>query len=193
MKQPEIGKTVSQLRDKKGMTQERLAELCEVSTRTIHRIENGEVNPRTFTMNNLSNILEFDFNDDYKSNDMVWIIIMHLSSMFCIVLIPIIIWSFKKKLSNEINNHGRGVINFQITMTILLICSAILQAFLLPALIIFIEQNNFVSDTIFILTVIPMFLMICIGLICFFQGMINVIKTVNDKPYKYVPSFPFLK
>ncbi len=46
MNQPDLGLKVSELRQQKGLTQERLAELCEVSPRTIQRIESGEVDPR---------------------------------------------------------------------------------------------------------------------------------------------------
>jgi DNA-binding XRE family transcriptional regulator len=46
MKQPELGLKVAELRQQKGLTQEKLAEMCEVSSRTIQRIESGEVDPR---------------------------------------------------------------------------------------------------------------------------------------------------
>ena len=41
MKQPDLGLKVTELRKQKGLTQEMLAEKCEVSTRTIQRIETG--------------------------------------------------------------------------------------------------------------------------------------------------------
>jgi len=66
MKQPDLGILVAELRNRKGLTQEKLAEYCEVSTRTIQRIEQGEVEPRAFTLNSLSNILEFDLNSEQK-------------------------------------------------------------------------------------------------------------------------------
>lgn len=40
------GLVIKELRIKKGMTQEELAEKTELSARTIQRIENGEVDPR---------------------------------------------------------------------------------------------------------------------------------------------------
>lgn len=43
MNQPYLGLKVSELRQQKGLTQEQLAERCEVSPRTIQRIESGEV------------------------------------------------------------------------------------------------------------------------------------------------------
>ncbi|MFV1949644.1 MAG: helix-turn-helix domain-containing protein, partial [Anaerolineales bacterium] len=48
MKQPDLGLKVSELRKEKGFTQEQLAEFCEITPRTIQRIESGEVEPRAF-------------------------------------------------------------------------------------------------------------------------------------------------
>lgn len=79
MKQPEFGKRVADLRQQKGYTQEQLAEYCEVSARTIQRIESGEVEPRPFTRNSLSNSLGFDFGEDQSKNEMLWLAILHLS------------------------------------------------------------------------------------------------------------------
>ena len=58
MNQPDLGLKIVELRQQKGMTQEKLAEYCEVSTRTVQRIESGEVEPRPFTRNSLSNTLD---------------------------------------------------------------------------------------------------------------------------------------
>ncbi len=50
MKQPELGKKISALRHAKGLTQSELADMCQVSLRTIQRIETAEVTPRSFTL-----------------------------------------------------------------------------------------------------------------------------------------------
>ena len=50
MQQPELGLKVAELRQQKGLTQEKLAEMCEVSSRTIQRIEGGEVDPRLYCL-----------------------------------------------------------------------------------------------------------------------------------------------
>lgn len=47
MNQPDLGLKIAELRQQRGLTQENLAEYCEVSTRTIQRIESGEVEPRS--------------------------------------------------------------------------------------------------------------------------------------------------
>ncbi len=51
------GKIIKELRIKKGMTQEELAEMTELSARTIQRIENGEVDPRSYTLQMIAKAL----------------------------------------------------------------------------------------------------------------------------------------
>ena len=177
MKQPDIGLKVAELRAQKNMTQEKLAEYCEVSTRTIQRIENGEVEPRAYTRNSLSNILEYDFGQDNTENEGLWLTILHMSSMFVIVLIPLLLWSWKKNQSYEIDRQGRQVLNFQITMTLLLFTSLCCGVFVLPALILAEGQigsgNTIVMVVSASLTALPF---IAIGIFCFYQALVNTMR-----------------
>ena len=50
IQQPELGKKVLDLRKAKGITQEELVEKCNLSVRTLQRIESGEVTPRPITV-----------------------------------------------------------------------------------------------------------------------------------------------
>lgn len=59
MKQPELGKKISEMRKAKGMTQEELVEKCNLNVRTIQRIEAGEVTPRSYTVKALFEALGF--------------------------------------------------------------------------------------------------------------------------------------
>lgn len=61
MKQPELGKKISNLRKERGLTQEELIEKCNISIRTIQRIEAGEVTPRSYTLKAIFEALEYDF------------------------------------------------------------------------------------------------------------------------------------
>lgn len=63
MKQPELGKKITELRKAKGLTQEELVEKCNISVRTIQRIEAGEVTPRSYTVKTILSALDFDFKD----------------------------------------------------------------------------------------------------------------------------------
>lgn len=60
MKQPELGKKILELRKAKGLTQEELVEKCNISVRTIQRIETGEVTPRVYTIKTILSALEYD-------------------------------------------------------------------------------------------------------------------------------------
>ena len=57
MKQPALGKRISELRKEKGLTQEELVEQCNINVRTIQRIEAGEVNPRSYTIKAILEVL----------------------------------------------------------------------------------------------------------------------------------------
>ncbi len=60
MKQPKLGKKISELRTEKGLTQEELVEKCNISVRTIQRIEAGEVTPRSYTIKTILAALDYD-------------------------------------------------------------------------------------------------------------------------------------
>src|SRR5687767_13380762 len=126
MNQPDLGLKIAELRQQKGLTQEILAEYCEVSTRTIQRIESGEVEPRAFTRNSLSNILAFDFGKENTNNQSLWPALLHLSSAVCTVFIPLLLWSWKKDQSYKIDRLGREVLNFQITIALILFALTLL-------------------------------------------------------------------
>jgi uncharacterized Tic20 family protein/DNA-binding Xre family transcriptional regulator len=194
MNQPDLGLKVNELRLQKNLTQEKLAEVCEVSTRTIQRIENGEVDPRTHTLYCLSKALEFDFGADQTSRENLWIAVLHLSSIFCILLIPILIWSWKKPQSNKIDVQGKLVLNFQITMTLLLVGAVLLLMFGMPAMVIFGEQSGgtlaAISPLLAVLGILPLIL---IGIFCTYQGVINAIRALSDRPVKYQLTIPFIK
>jgi transcriptional regulator with XRE-family HTH domain len=81
MNQPDLGIKVAELRQQKGLTQEQLAERCEVSPRTIQRIECGEVDPRLYTLQCLSEVLEFDFCVENTAKENLWLTLLHLSSI----------------------------------------------------------------------------------------------------------------
>jgi transcriptional regulator with XRE-family HTH domain len=51
---------IKELRLKKGMTQQQLADDCGITLRTIQRIENGEVKPSLHSLNTISRVLEAD-------------------------------------------------------------------------------------------------------------------------------------
>ena len=61
MKQPLLGKKITELRKQKGLTQEELVERCNVTVRTIQRIESVETTPRIYTIKTILNALGLDY------------------------------------------------------------------------------------------------------------------------------------
>ena len=56
----EIGKRIKEIRLKRGLSQEELAEASKVNLRTIQRIENNETKPREKTLQLIFNALEIE-------------------------------------------------------------------------------------------------------------------------------------
>ena len=196
MNQPDLGLKVAELRQQKGLTQERLAELCEVSARTIQRIESGEVDPRAYTLHCLGEALEFDFGEENTGNENFWLTILHLSSVFCIFIVPLLLWSWKKNQSYKIDQQGRLVLNFQITMTLALFAAAFLLMAFPAGLIVIGEQavSAMERTPAFILATICLPLpLILIGLFCTYEGVVNAMRALSDKPIRYALSIPFMK
>ena len=196
MNQPGLGLKVSELRQQKGMTQEQLSECCQVSSRTIQRIENGEVDPRIYTIQCLSDALDFDFGERNASNEIFWLTALHLSSMICIPIIPLLLWSWKKNQSYEIDQHGRVVLNFQITMAISLFAAAFLLM-LIPFILIFLAEGGVnVAQGGPMFTMLIFFVplpLILIGIYCTYQAVVNAMRVLTDKPIHYAPSISFVK
>ena len=93
MKQPELGKKIVELRTAKGLTQEELVELCNISIRTIQRIENGEVAPRSFTVKTILAALDYDLNKIAESESLKpksWVerLLNDLNSDLCMICSP---------------------------------------------------------------------------------------------------------
>ena len=196
MNQPDLGLKVTELRQTKGFTQEQLAEKCEVSARTIQRIESGEVDPRAYTLQCLSETLDFDFMKDNTSNENLWLAALHLSSILCILVIPLVIWSWQKNRSYKIDKQGRLVLNFQITVTLMLF-AALFLLMALPAGLILIGDAGVAaleqSPYFLLLTICAPAPLILIGLFCTYQGVVNAMRALSDKPIHYPLAIPFVK
>jgi uncharacterized Tic20 family protein len=196
MNQPHLGLKVSELRQQKGLTQEQLAECCEVSPRTIQRIESGEVDPRAYTLHCLGETLGFDFEEQNTANENIWLVILHLSSSVCLLIVPLLLWSWKKNQSYKIDTQGRQVLNFQITMTLLLFAAACLLI-ALPVALVAMDEAGITSlqsgPGFMLLTVCAPLPLVLTGIFCTFQAVLNAGRALTDKPIRYLLSIPFVK
>ena len=141
MKNAHLSARVKELRNKKGMSQEVLAEESGLSLRTIQRIENGDSNPTGDSLKRLSNALDVNPDEliDWTiKEDNKYLIFLNLSALTFLffpmlgILVPFILWTSKKDKIKNINKLGKGLINFEITWTILL--------FLIPFMFILISN-----------------------------------------------------
>ncbi len=195
MNQPDLGLKVAELRQAKNLTQEQLAALCEVSPRTIQRIENGEVDPRAYTLHCLGTALEFDFGDMNTENENLWLTVLHLSSILCMLIIPLVLWTWKKNQSYKIDQQGRLVINFQITMTLVLFAGLLYMLIGMPLLSLFVlipggERYFLLAALLALFSLAPFIL---VGFFCLYQGVVNTVRSLSEKPIHYALSIPFVK
>ncbi len=63
MKDNGFGQRLRALRRQKRLTQSEVAEICQLSTRTVQRIENGKVEPRAYTVKLIAGKLGMDLSD----------------------------------------------------------------------------------------------------------------------------------
>ena len=124
----ETGKLIKELRIKKGMTQEELADKTEVSARTIQRIENGEVYPRAYTLQMIAKALEVDFSlfleneseqkqESQKLDSNNWSALIHLSGIIPLIFPTLVLWKIKK--AKDLINHFRAAISMQLCIWVI--------------------------------------------------------------------------
>ena len=121
MKQPQLGKKILELRLDKGLTQTELAEKCNISLRTIQRIESTEVTPRSYTLKLIFKVLDFDgFSSSIKSensnnsrkNAVRTILLLLTTSIVSILIFKLVINSNKqstKEVTEIIHNNQSNI------------------------------------------------------------------------------------
>lgn len=113
----------------RGLSQEKLAEAADVSLRTIQRLESGDSEPRGDTVIRIAKALDISPGDllQYRKEvDRSYLKALHSSAFSFLlfpllgVLLPFILWITKKDQIDGVDNHGKQIINFQITWNLLL-------------------------------------------------------------------------
>lgn len=128
------GLLIKELRIKKGLTQEELADLTELSARTIQRIENGEVDPRAYTLQMIAKALDVDFSlfleDETENNQELqkignkkWAALIHLSGLLPLIFPTLILWNRKKDKTKDMSNHFYAAITLQLCIWVISLIS----------------------------------------------------------------------
>lgn len=131
---------IKELRQRKGLSQEELAEKSGLNLRTVQRIENGETEPRGDSLKRIAAALDITPNEliDWAvREDSQALKNLNLSALAFIVigvlgvLLPFIVWNGKKGTVKGLDRTAKEVINFQITWNVLLFVLIAIGAFVL--------------------------------------------------------------
>lgn len=185
MKKQSIAETLIYQRKLKGLSQEQLAEKTRVTVRTIQRLEKAEVTPHLKTVKMLAAALEIEVDDllqlDNPGNEAIqqkWLLLMHSAPFlgfvlpFMNILLPLFLWIHKREDNPVYEQHGRAVINFQLTMTLMFILAFIA--------LLTIEGFGF----LFFLAVLPYAVIVMLS---------NIVAVLHNKGCRYPLAIPFLK
>ncbi|WP_196886819.1 helix-turn-helix domain-containing protein [Aureivirga sp. CE67] len=124
----EIGQKIKEARKRKGMSQEDLAEEAKVNLRTIQRIESNETEPRNKTLQMICDALEINIEnilDHGKTEDRNYLVLLHLSVLSFLfipignIILPLILWIYKRDKIINLNKVGANLLNFQINLTLI--------------------------------------------------------------------------
>ena len=191
MEQFSLSQKVKELRIKKGYSQEILAEQTGLSLRTIQRIENDETEPRGDSLKRLAQALNTSPDEmiDWKIlEDNNYLSIMNLSALSFLlfpllsVIIPLILWIYKKDKIQNVNELGKAILNFQITWTLLVFLSYVF-------LILGISLHLFGSVNTF-LFLLPFLILYPYNIILIIW---NTVRVSQKKSFKYKPALPILR
>lgn len=186
MKPNEFAERLIYQRKLKGLSQQQLADKTKVTVRTIQRIEKGEVTPHLRTVKLLASVLNIEVDDLLQLNapeisesqapDLKWLLLIHASPFIGFIpllniVAPLLIWSYKRDANPLYDTHGRAVINFQITSTLLFVLSMVA--------LVTVQGYGF----LFFISVIPLIIAVM---------LVNIITVIKNQKFYYL-YIPFLK
>lgn len=183
-----------------GLSQEKLAEIAGISTRTIQRLESGDTEPRGDTLIRISAALEISPDSllQYKKKeDRGYLKALSISSISFLlfpllgILIPFIFWVTKKEHILDLDHHGKQIINFQITWNLLLFLSFIAYTLWYLTSISSVSEVSFSMANKYVLT-----FSLTIGTLYFYNLLItsiNLFFTWKNHRIWYKPSIRFIK
>ena len=122
-----LAQKIVQIRKMKGLSQEELSDRAGISLRTLQRIEKGETEPRGHTLRALTEVLDVpveEMMDFTKKEDKGFLQVMSLSALafwfmpLLNIILPLVLWLFKREKIQGADHLGRQIISFQIVWTI---------------------------------------------------------------------------
>lgn len=190
MKDKRLGSKIKDLRFKKGMSQEELADASQVSLRTIQRIENNENEPRGKTMQLICEALHVNIEEllDYgKYEDRQFLMLFHLSVLSTIVVpfgnifLPLILWLTNKQKIKGLQKIGARLLNFQIVFQSV--------TFILSVLLVFGKLYHWFKLDLFS----AFFILLILLLLNLAAAIIFAVQNYRGKQITYPSIIPLIK
>jgi uncharacterized Tic20 family protein len=192
MKNNVLATRIKELRNRNGYSQEELSRLCQLSLRTIQRIENGETEARGDTLRRIAqafNVVPAELTGHAENEEKNYLALLNLSalSFFAFpllgIIVPLIVWVVKRDKIKHLNETAKKLLNFQISWVVLL-CIVYLLVFTSMFHLSFGRVGQ------------PESILIAVVVLYLFNGLlvlINTIRSFNDRRVFYQPSIPFIR
>jgi uncharacterized Tic20 family protein len=184
----DLTKKIKELRTRRGLSQEKLADLSLLSLRTIQRIENGQNIPRGDTLKRLAvalNVSPGEIIDWQVQEDKNVLFMLNFSQIGLLafpllgIIIPLVIWILKKDKIKDVEEVGKSILNFQISWVMALSISFILIILLSQIFRFGVGMIEFIIVDFYIYAILIV--------------SINAIKIRKGKKVQYKPAFRFLQ
>lgn len=123
-----LAQKIVQSRKMQGLSQEELSNRANISLRTLQRIEKAETEPRGHTLRAIAEVLEVpveELMDFSRKEDRGFLQVMSLSALsywimpLLNILVPLVLWLFKRDKIQGADKLGKEIISFQILWTVL--------------------------------------------------------------------------
>ncbi len=185
---------VKNIRISRGFSQELLAEKTGLPLRTIQKIETGEIMPDDETLSKISEALEVKPDEKSgfeKESDKGYLTLMNVSALSFIinplfgVLAPLVFWILKKDKVEKLEEYGIMIMNFQITLIIIIILIFIVSGIM-----------AFVVKTSMSIGLSIIFVFLSSGLYYLYNIIMtlwNVVRIQKDLPVKYMPVIKIIR
>ncbi len=199
MNNQNLAANIKNLRKRKGISQELLAENSGLSLRTIQRIENGETEPRGDTLTRLANALDVapeELVDWELTEDKGFLMSLNLSALGFIlfpllgIVIPLIMWISKKGKLKQLDNLAKEVLNFQISWTIVLLLTYI---YFIASTYYRLNQTDYISLSILGNPVYKLLAMGGLYVYNFILTVVNTLKLNDGREVRYFPRIRFVR
>ena len=199
MNNQNLAANIKNLRKRKGISQELLAENSSLSLRTIQRIENGETVPRGDTLTRLANALDVapeELVDWELTEDKGFLMSLNLSALGFIlfpllgIVIPLIMWISKKGKLKQLDNLAKEVLNFQISWTIVLLLTYI---YFIASTYYRLNQTDYISLSILGNPVYKLLAMGGLYVYNFILIVVNTLKLNDGREVRYFPRIRFVR